>query len=80
MKHKVYITEKEIKGSRLDEVRKGTIRLRAEWPNIASLELEMSVLLKQNEAVGFAEKLEPKLLKMMDKMAEAYAKNMTGGK
>lgn len=78
MKHKVYITEKEIKGSPFDEIRKGTIKLRAEWPDIASLELEMSVLMKQHEAVEFTEKLEPKLLKMMNKMAEVYEKNITG--
>lgn len=78
MKHKVYITEREIKGSPYDEAREGTIRLRAEWPDIASLELKMSILLRQDEAVEFTEKLEPKMLKMMNKMAEAYAKNITG--
>ena len=80
MKHKVYITKRKIKGAPFDSKETGKIRLRAEWPDIASLELDMGVLTRTSETDEFAKKLEPKLLKMMDKLAEAYAKNMRGGK
>ena len=77
MRHELCITKREIDGSPIDELKRGTIRLRAEWPDIASLDFEAGILMKKYQASEFAEELETILLDTMDKIAEAWTRTMT---